>query len=639
MEDSAFKGCVALSQKAKDSLKKFKTDHLGWYTFAGHRYYVDMDGNMLKDTWKWIDGKSYYFYSDGHMASDETVHGWRVNKEGAWVPGRWYKNRRGWWYSYADGQYARNGLTHIGRYTYYFDHSGYMKTGWRSVAGEQLYFRQSGAMLKETWQWINKKCYYFRKDGSLAKDAFIDGSYVDAMGVWRRNYWSKNNRGWYYHYGNGALAKNDIIKIGNHSFLFDQYGLMQTGWRMVFDQKYYFDANGYMMTGGWKWINKKCYYFYSDGHVAVDEIVDSYYVNKDGVWLKNGWTKASDGWYYHYGFGKIARDGITQIHNRKYLFNAEGLMLTGFREVDGKTYYFDANGYMAMDGWKWINGKCYYFYPDGHMAIAEKIADSYVNNEGVWVPDTWLQSGSGWRYRFGDGTRAENVFCTIKGVRYYFGEDGLMYSDRMLQREDGTRYYFKHSGAMQTGWKKLNGRYYNFGSDGKLCNGRDGQKTPAHIVDVPGYYIMPLLADENNSRTERIDAMIQSGMEYIGTSYKAFWAGNPGTYCDSAGLVMQALYGAGCHYDGINPKTHAGEKTESVTIQKLWENKNMKTVSIQQRRRGDLVFYQDDQGTVNQVGIYLGHNRVLEEWPPCGEIHSLYWSKRNRVKGFKRPVK
>lgn len=60
-------------------------------------------------------------------------------------------------------------------------------------------------------------------------------------------------------------------------------------------------------------------------------------------------------------------------HWRYYL---DGRPATGWKQLDGKWYWFDAAGLMQAGGWKQIGDSWYYFYPDGSMAVNTK-ADGY----------------------------------------------------------------------------------------------------------------------------------------------------------------------------------------------------------------------------------------------------------------------
>ena len=48
--------------------------------------YIQDDGSYITNGWQWIDGKSYYFDSNGIMLADTTTpDGYQVNGDGAWV--------------------------------------------------------------------------------------------------------------------------------------------------------------------------------------------------------------------------------------------------------------------------------------------------------------------------------------------------------------------------------------------------------------------------------------------------------------------------------------------------------------------------------------------------------------------------
>ena len=59
-------------------------------------------------------------------------------------------------------------------------------------------------------------------------------------------------------------------------------------------------------------------------------------------------------------------------------------MLTGWLLREGKTYFLDADGVMAT-GWYQVDGNWYYFWPDsGEMAKNQYINGFYVNEDGIW---------------------------------------------------------------------------------------------------------------------------------------------------------------------------------------------------------------------------------------------------------------
>jgi len=118
-----------------------------WYT----------ESNSWATGWRVIDGKSYYFYSHGYMATGF------INLDGD--------------------------------YYYYLDESntssvGIMKTGWKKINGYWYYFNTSNdsgitGMMKKGWQKIGGVWYYFNYgDGKMASNTTIDGYYLNSNGAW-----------------------------------------------------------------------------------------------------------------------------------------------------------------------------------------------------------------------------------------------------------------------------------------------------------------------------------------------------------------------------------------------------------------------------------------------------------------------
>ena len=62
-----------------------------WRQNGNQWSYDNGDGTSLKNGWYWLDGnydgsaECYYFDANGVMASDETVQGYQVNSDGAWI--------------------------------------------------------------------------------------------------------------------------------------------------------------------------------------------------------------------------------------------------------------------------------------------------------------------------------------------------------------------------------------------------------------------------------------------------------------------------------------------------------------------------------------------------------------------------
>ena len=255
----------------------------GWQKVKGSWYYMESNGAMVSSDWKWINSKCYYFDKNGKMAANTWIDGSYVDASGAWVkdkkqePDKWIRSSGRWWYRHGDGTYIRSDWEYIGNKWYYFDQNGWMITGWQKVSGSWYYMEGNGARVADGWKWINNKCYYFDKNGKMAADTWIDGSYVDASGVWIKD------------------KKQEPENV------------TKTGWVQYSGHWMYYNTDGSYVKSNWKSVNSIWYYFDQNG------------------WMVTGWMTLSSGKYY--------------LNPTKNSDGVEGAMLKGYKQIDGKWYY------------------------------------------------------------------------------------------------------------------------------------------------------------------------------------------------------------------------------------------------------------------------------------------------------------
>ncbi|MDY4206229.1 MBL fold metallo-hydrolase [Blautia obeum] len=238
-----------------------------WATIDDVCYYFDTDGWMATG-WKKIDGIWYYFKQDGSLAVNQWIDNCYVDDTGAWIEGyeenRWINSEGRWWYRHGDGSYTKLEFEEINGEWYYFDADGWMVTGWQLIHGEWYYFAGNGIMQKNTW---------------------IGEYYLNESGIWdqsqKRSYWVNSDGRWWYRHGDGSYTTSDFEQIDGEMYYFDADGWMVTGWKKVDDKWYYFDESGAMVRSAW--IGS--YYLKVDGTMAVDEWVEDgrYYVDLTGV--------------------------------------------------------------------------------------------------------------------------------------------------------------------------------------------------------------------------------------------------------------------------------------------------------------------------------------------------------------------
>ena len=118
------------------------------------------------------------------------------------------------------------------------------------------------------------------------------------------------------------------------------------------------------------------------------------------------WNLAESGWEFINPVGDLYKDTWIYVKNKWYWIESSGIMATGWKELNGKKYYFDITNGDMLTGWflisnKWyytdengdiktgwveVNKKWYYFEEDGHMLTSTVTPDGYtVNKDGEWV--------------------------------------------------------------------------------------------------------------------------------------------------------------------------------------------------------------------------------------------------------------
>ncbi|MBR3041519.1 MAG: cell wall-binding protein [Eubacterium sp.] len=151
-------------------------------------------------------------------------------------------------------------------------------------------------------------------------------------------------------------------------------------WMSIGGRVYYFDADGYLISG---WLKTG---------------TGIYYINDDGTRAENQWI-ADEGIYYAGKDGKLVY-GWNNINGKRYYMNEIGKVQTGWLELSDDTYYLSSSGAMVKNKWikdagykyyitpdgtpargKYnIAGEEYYFKETGELAINEEI-DGYVTDE------------------------------------------------------------------------------------------------------------------------------------------------------------------------------------------------------------------------------------------------------------------
>ena len=183
---------------------------------------------------------------------------------------------------------------------------------------------------------------------------------------------------------------------------------------------------------------------------------------------KGTWVEDSNGWKYKEG-GKYVTNSWKDIDGKRYYFDANGYRVTGWQTIGGKKYFFMPEGYM-MTGWISFGSTRYYLMPDGHMLTGWCSFGStkyYLASDGKMVRG-W-QTIDGKRYYFNDDGVMQTGWQTINGKKYFFMPEGYMMTGWISF--GSTRYYLDKNGVMQTGWQTIDGKKYFFMPEGYMMTG------------------------------------------------------------------------------------------------------------------------------------------------------------------------
>ena len=360
-----------------------------------------------------------------HDASSASVTSMTATaaQSGKWIHGG------GWWYQYADGTYPKDCFAEINGKTYYFDHSGYMVTGWKELDYNTYYFDSNGVMVTG-WQSIGGKWYHFDEYGCMA---------------------------------------TYITYVNDKQQVFAPSGQWVSGW--TFDRKIYYNDDGTVDWDRYNW-----YYANSDG--------TPYDYNKNDN-INGGWLRYGGKWYYIDYDGEMLRDQIVNVYGKKYRLKDDGSMVTGWYQSGSEWYYSNADG-TIYDGWLYY-GKDWYYIDDGKMqtgwvtskgkgyylGIDGKLVSGwyhynykvvgysneywmYMNTDGSRYTG-WVSSGGKWHY-INSSTMLCDEWDDCVNIEHYRKSDGEIDYDKYYEACNKSRgYVFDKTGAMVTGWYRTTG--------------------------------------------------------------------------------------------------------------------------------------------------------------------------------------
>lgn len=194
------------------------------------RYYDTKKKTYVKNSWKKIGGKWYYFDKKGYLKTGRFQ-----------VDGKYYYVKRstgkvcsrqvGSYYYNKDGVMVKNRWVKIKKHYFYFGANGKLKTGKFTVSG---------------------KTYYCTKSSGRVTSKRVGDYYYNSRGEMVKNRWVKN-----YYYGSSGKAKYGVFTVSGKTYCcIRSSGKVVNRWY----EKHFYDADGVLATCQWIGSgSNKCY--------------------------------------------------------------------------------------------------------------------------------------------------------------------------------------------------------------------------------------------------------------------------------------------------------------------------------------------------------------------------------------------
>ncbi len=286
--------------------------------------------------------------------------------------------------------------------------------------------------------------------------------------------WDERVRHWFYECTICRFRSEDVVEINDH--LYEH----PTG----ADIHYYDPVDGDEIFPSYR---EECEYVtvHHDAETHMEDVYEDVWVIDREAYIEEVHT----GVYRYFVNGVPIKDTLAAIGGDTYLFNSEGVPVTGWHYVNDSLYYFGDGG-MMQTGWLSRNGNELYADPETgktamNIVLTINNTSYYFNSEGIaftegvvedngkeyyfdgeeLVRDKWVATQNGLCYYDTDGTKVTGIVI-MNGRVYPVGDDGTVKPYQWVA-VDGRKYYTDNAGAAVTGFKTISGRRYYFADERK----------------------------------------------------------------------------------------------------------------------------------------------------------------------------
>lgn len=482
---------VSMGKEADEEISTYARARVeaGWKLDAKGWWYQDEDGGWAQRAWRQIDGKWYYFASDGYWREDANAHEntlkgidvseWQVDIDWNAVKQDGYDFAiiRGG-YSYTDPK--------TGKYEHVVDKYFEQNMAGANAAGIPVGVYIYSKATNETQAVEDAKFLIEESTGYLVSYPLVidmeDSSQVNL--------------------GKTALGKiakafSDEVKSAGYT---PMIYTNENWYKNVVDMSYVSDVEHWVAAYGIEpddSIPRGIWQCSSTGRVkGIDGNVDINFGYKDYTTIVTPrtepaagygkpavggeWRLDGGGWWYHCYDGTYPKNEWKEINGQTYRFDGNGYMLTGWQYIENEWYYMNSSGARLSGCWLELGGVWYYLKEDGKMAVGWQLVGNtwyYMYPSGMMATG-WVQVGDAWYYLYPSGAMATGWL--LDGTTwYYMDPSGWMRIGWVLVGD--TWYYMHPSGMMATGWLLLGNTWYY------LTPGNGAMVTGTQVIDGVEY--------------------------------------------------------------------------------------------------------------------------------------------------------
>ncbi|HDX9590834.1 TPA: hypothetical protein ROX98_003894 [Bacillus pseudomycoides] len=338
--------------------------------------------------------------------------------------------------AYDSGKLITNSWIKSQDYHYYADSSGILLKGWKEIEGNTYYFHpESNQRIQGIGSFdafIDGKYHYFNDAGILQKSAWNGLEYTDASGAFIEEGLKEIDNKFYYFKDYKATTNELRLEDQNIILHFSDKGVLEKASRL--DGKELSDIGTYVNFDGKKLV-----------------------FEKDGSIRKNGVSKI------------ILPDLFNNTREKPllvYYSLEEGPFYTGWKEINGKKYYFESGHNYNFDFTRTIDGKKYYFNQEGAVLPTGFIdidgIPYYLNDKSEKVTGIHNIDGKLYLFSKGDNLRAygekvRNTIYSWSGNKYYTDHTGVISQNYKGYVDSHNREYYietNNEGVITEMWKR-----------------------------------------------------------------------------------------------------------------------------------------------------------------------------------------